>query len=86
MASVEERRTMLPKPGYRSVGEGVTVIEILPTTEELLAAWREAQRALEGYRLDSPGRTQAEDRVHDARAAYQARILELEESEPAEAY
>jgi hypothetical protein len=57
------------------------VIESLPTTEELLASWRDAQRALEQHRMDSPGRTQAEDRVHDARAAYQRRMAELEELE-----
>ena len=55
------------------------MIEILPTAEELLAAWREAQRALEGVRLDSPNRVRAEDRVHDAGAAYQARVQELQE-------
>ncbi len=56
------------------------MIEILPATEQLLAAWRDAQRALEELRLDGPGRTQAEDRVHDARVAYHARIVELEET------
>jgi hypothetical protein len=55
------------------------VIETLPSTEQLLAAWRDAQRALEYIRLDGPGRTQAEDRVHDARIAYQDRIVELED-------
>lgn len=56
------------------------MIESLPTTEDLLAAWRDAQRALEQQRMDSPGRAKAEDRVHDARAAYQARIVELEDA------
>ena len=55
------------------------MIEILPTTEDLLAAWREAQQALEEVRLDSPDRVRTEDLVHDARAAYQARVRELEE-------
>jgi hypothetical protein len=62
-----------------SVGEGVSVIELLPTTEQLLADWRDAQHALETIRLDAPGRAEAEDRVHDARRAYQIRMAELEE-------
>lgn len=62
------------------------MIEIEPTPEELLATLRDHQRALEEIRLDGMGRVQAENRVHDARAAYQARIAELEESlTPAEA-
>lgn len=56
------------------------MIEILPPTEQLLAAWRDAQRALEELRLDNPARTQAEDRVHDARIAYHAHVVELEET------
>jgi hypothetical protein len=67
-----------------SVGEGVTVIELLPTTEQLLADWRDAQRALEGIRMDAPHRARAEDRVHDARRAYQIRIAELELEEEEE--
>jgi hypothetical protein len=55
------------------------VIEIEPTADELLAALRDAQRALEGIRLDGMGRVQAENRVHDARAAYRTRMAELEE-------
>jgi hypothetical protein len=55
------------------------VIEIEHTTEELLAALREAQRALEEIRLDGMGRVQAENRVHDARSVYRARMAELEE-------
>jgi hypothetical protein len=55
------------------------VIEIEPTTEELLAALRDAQQALEEIRLDGMGRVQAENRVHDARTAYRARMAELEE-------
>jgi hypothetical protein len=55
------------------------VIEIEPTTEELLAALRDAQQALEEIRLDGMGRVQAENRVHDARGAYWARLAELEE-------
>jgi len=70
-------------PGTGERGEGVTVIELLPTTEQLLAEWRDAQRALEGIRMDAPDRAQAEDRVHDARTAYQIRMAELElEEEP----
>jgi hypothetical protein len=57
------------------------VIEIEPTTEELLATLRDAQRALEEIRLDGMGRVQAENRVHDARAAYRARMAELEAEE-----
>ena len=62
------------------------MIEIEPTTEELLATLRDAQRALEEIRLDGMGRVQAENRVHDARMAYRARMAELEaeELEPAE--
>ncbi len=56
------------------------MIEIEPTTDELLATLRDAQRALEEIRLDGMGRVQAENRVHDARAAYQARMAELAES------
>jgi len=65
---------------------GSSVIEIEPTTEELLATLRDAQRALEEIRLDGMGRVQAENRVHDARMAYRARMAELEaeELEPAE--
>ena len=55
------------------------MIEIEPTTEELLATLRDAQRALEEIRLDGMGRVQAENRVHDARTAYRARMTELEE-------
>ena len=55
------------------------MIEIEPTTEELLAAVRDAQRALEEIRLDGLGRVQAENRVHDALAVYRARMAELEE-------
>ena len=55
------------------------MIEILPTTEELLAAWRAAQRTLEEVRLDNPDRVRIEDWVHDAGAAYQARVQELQE-------
>jgi hypothetical protein len=54
------------------------VIEIVPTTEELLATLRDAQQALEEIRLDGMGRVQAENRVHDARMAYRARMAELE--------
>jgi hypothetical protein len=57
------------------------VIEIEPTTEELLATLRDAQRALEEIRLDGMGRVQAENRVHDARMAYRARMAELEAEE-----
>jgi hypothetical protein len=54
------------------------LIETSVTTEELLAAWQEAQRRVEQLRLDSPGRFAAEDRLHDARIAYHDRIAELE--------
>jgi hypothetical protein len=62
-----------------STERGSSVIEIEPTTEELLAALRDAQQALEEIRLDGMGRVQAENRVHDARGAYWARMAELEE-------
>ena len=64
-----------------STERGSSVIEIEPTTEELHAALRDAQQALEEIRLDGLGRVQAENRVHDARAAYRARMVELEEAE-----
>lgn len=54
------------------------MIETIVTTEELLAAWQDAQRRVEQLRLDSPGRFDAEDRLHDARNAYHDRIAELE--------
>ena len=51
------------------------------SAEELLAAWRQAERELERIRLDAPDRIEAEDRVHDARVAYQRRVAELEAEE-----
>lgn len=53
------------------------MIETIPTTEELLAAWREAQRVVNGLRLDAPDRAAAEDRLHEARNAYQDRAEEI---------
>ena len=50
------------------------MIETIPTTEQLLAAWREAQLVVNGLRLDAPDRAAAEDRLHDARNAYQDRV------------
>jgi hypothetical protein len=55
-------------------------VTITDTTAELLTAWREAQRVLDQLRLDAPGRTEAEQRVHDARMAYLDRVNELTEA------
>ena len=57
------------------------MIETIPTTDELLAAWRDAQRHVEQLRLDSPGRAAAEDRLHDARIAYHDRIAQVADSD-----
>ncbi len=53
------------------------MIETIPKTDELLAAWHDAQRHVEQLRLDSPGRAAAEDRLHDARIAYHDRIADV---------
>jgi hypothetical protein len=42
--------------------------------EHLLAAWRDAQRALDELEADDPLRGEAEARVAEGRAAYQERI------------
>jgi hypothetical protein len=55
------------------------VIETSEATDELLAAWREAQRVVDELRLDAPGRAKAEDRLHDARNALYDRLQELEQ-------
>ena len=48
--------------------------ETIISIEHLLAAWRNAERALDELEVDDPRRTEAEARVADERAAYQARI------------
>ena len=58
--------------------EGVAVTEIIATTEQLLAAWREAERDLEALDRFTPGRADLEVRVAEARAAYQARVADIE--------
>ena len=57
-------------------------MDVMSTTEQLLADWRAAQRALDELRLDAPGREEAEDRVHDARSAYLARVESVGERQP----
>lgn len=52
--------------------------EIIATTEQLLAAWREAERDLEALDPFTPGRADVEARVAEARAAYQARVAGVE--------
>ena len=54
------------------------MIETTDATDELLAAWREAQRVVDQLRLDAPGRAEAEDRLHDARNALYDRLQALE--------
>jgi hypothetical protein len=54
------------------------VIETKESTDELQAAWREAQGVVNRLRLDAPGRAKAEDRLHDARNALYDRLDELE--------
>jgi hypothetical protein len=44
------------------------------TTEELLAAWREAIHVLDELESDTRGRAEADARLEEARAAYQARL------------
>jgi hypothetical protein len=56
-------------------------VTITDTTAELLSAWRQAQRVLDELRLDAPSRTEAEQRVHDARIAYLDRVNELTEAQ-----
>ena len=48
--------------------------ETIASIEHILAAWRDAQRALDELEWDDPRRTEAEARVADERAADQARI------------
>lgn len=52
--------------------------ETVATTEQLLAAWREAQRILDALDPFTPGRSDVEARVHQARAAYRAHIAAVE--------
>lgn len=55
---------------------GIIDTKTIDTTDQLLAAWHEAQHFVDELRLDAPGRVVAEDRLHDARIAYQDRIEE----------
>lgn len=47
------------------------------TIEELLAAWRDAQRVLDEADPLAPGRPDLEARVHELRLLYQARVDEI---------
>jgi hypothetical protein len=58
--------------------EGVAVTETIATTEQLLAEWREAQRALEALDPYTPGRADVEARVEHAKAAYRARVASID--------
>lgn len=60
---------------------GTIDTKTVDTTEQLLAAWQEAQRVVDALRLDAPGRVAAEDRLHDARNAYHDRVEELRQEE-----
>jgi hypothetical protein len=77
MAPLSDGRTIWLHRGSVSV-EGVAVTEIIATTEQLLAAWREAERDLDALDPFTPGRADVEARVAEARAAYQARVAGVE--------
>ena len=59
--------------------------ETVATTEQLLAAWREAQRILDALDPFTPGRSDVEARVDHARAAYRAHIAAVENDSTADA-
>lgn len=58
----------------RSVEGPAVTVTIGSTTEQLLAAWREAERVLDQLGPAESDRDEAEARVEEARMAYQARI------------
>jgi hypothetical protein len=60
------------------------VTETVATTEQLLAAWREAQRILDALDPYTPGRADVEARVDRARAAYRAHVAAVENDSTAD--
>lgn len=48
-------------------------------TEELLRAWRDAERRLEGSHEDDPQRPALEENARDAAGAYRRRIKRVSE-------
>ena len=56
--------------------------ETIVSTEHLLAAWRDAERAIVELKADDPGRGEAEARLAERRAAYQAKIEAIEDAFP----
>jgi hypothetical protein len=64
-------------PSWIGKREGVAVTETIATTEQLLAAWREAERTLDSMDPFTPGRADVEARVAEARAAYRARVSSI---------
>jgi hypothetical protein len=59
--------------------EGFAVTETIVSMEHLLAAWRDAERALALLEPTDPRRADAEARVVEGRAAYQARVESIED-------
>jgi hypothetical protein len=58
------------------------VIETIVSMEHLLAAWRDAERALDELEPDDPRQGEAEARVAEGRAAYRARIEAIGDTLP----
>ena len=53
--------------------------QMIETTEQLLASWREAQRTLDQLEPDDPGYADAMAWVSEARAAYHERIEAIDD-------
>ena len=58
--------------------EGFAVTETIVSIEHLLAAWRDAERVLAALEPTDPRRADAEARLADGRAAYQARVESID--------
>lgn len=54
--------------------------EAIVSMEHLLAAWRDAERALAALEPTDPGRAEAEARLAEARADYQARVESIDDA------
>jgi hypothetical protein len=56
--------------------------ETIVSMDHLLAAWRDAERALDELDPDDPRHSEAEARVAEGRAAYKARFNAIDEARP----
>ena len=56
--------------------------QMIETTEQLLASWRDAQRTLDQFEPDDPDYASAAARLTEARAAYHDRIEAIEVAPP----